>query len=74
MEAIETDKDIYENIAQVERYLACEEGEKLQVEMIGLIQRGRNFVSYKTGNGWHFIPSKYIGNKFNLSKIVYIMI
>lgn len=69
MEAIETDKDIYENIAQVERYLACEEGEKLQVEMIGLIQRGRNFVSYKTGNRWHFIPSKYIGYKKNNLKI-----
>ena len=69
MEAIERKEDIYENIAQVEKYLACEEGKKLQVEMIGLIQRGRNFVSYKTGNGWHFLPSKYIGYKKNNLKI-----
>ncbi|WP_065218558.1 MULTISPECIES: HNH endonuclease [Butyricimonas] len=69
MEAIERKEDIYENIAQVEKYLACEEGNKLQLEMIELIRGGHKFVSYKVYNEWHFVPSKYIGYKNNNLKV-----
>lgn len=65
MEVIHRKQDLYENITQVERYLACEEGEELRAEMIKLILRGHNFVSYKIDAEWHFVPSKYIGYKDN---------
>lgn len=62
---VESKQDLEENIYLVESYLQEPEGSLDRKEMIRLIKDGRNFIRYRIGDEYHFVPSKYIGYRNN---------
>lgn len=62
---VENIGDIIANIITVESYLKEYAPKEQFDEMAGYIKRGHNFVAYRFGKEWHFVPSKFVGYKNN---------
>lgn len=66
---IENCEDLKVNLDEIESYLNDDALEENFLEMVGYISRGHNFVCYRVGAEYHFVPSRFVGYKKNtLSK------